>query len=187
MDTKWRTVAGGVRKHRKFGLAHWIRRSLALRGATVGEEVFVERNVELQRFPQNVTIGAQAILKEGARLCPTNEAASISIGPRSTVGHHTFMFATTSIEVGADCLIAPFCYLVDANHEIAPNLLINQQPLRTAAIRLEDDVWLGARVVVLPGVTLGRGAVVAAGAVVTKDVPPLTIVGGVPAREIGRR
>jgi maltose O-acetyltransferase len=52
---------------------------------------------------------------------------------------------------------------------------------------IEDHAWLGTRAMVLPGVTVGRGAVVAAGAVVTKDVPPYTIVGGVPARVIGQR
>lgn len=51
---------------------------------------------------------------------------------------------------------------------------------------IENYVWLASRVTVLPGVTIGRGAVVAAGAVVTKDVPPLAIVGGVPAKIIGR-
>ena len=52
---------------------------------------------------------------------------------------------------------------------------------------IEDNVWVGTRATILPGVTLGRGCVVAAGAVVTRDVPPLVIVGGVPARPIGTR
>ena len=58
------------------------------------------------------------------------------------------------------------------------------QPGRACPVVIEDDVWLAARVVVLKGVTIGRGAVVAAGAVVTKDVPPYTLVGGVPAKFI---
>jgi maltose O-acetyltransferase len=57
----------------------------------------------------------------------------------------------------------------------------------TAPVRIDDHVWVGMRAMILPGVCIGRGAVVAAGAVVTKDVPPRTIVGGVPARPIGRR
>jgi maltose O-acetyltransferase len=56
-----------------------------------------------------------------------------------------------------------------------------------AAVTIKDNVWLGARCIILPGVTVGEGAVVAAGAVVTKDVHPYTIVGGVPAKEIGNR
>jgi maltose O-acetyltransferase len=54
-------------------------------------------------------------------------------------------------------------------------------------VSIEDYVWLGARAVILPGVTVGRGAVVAAGSVVTKNVPPLTIVAGIPARPVGMR
>ena len=58
---------------------------------------------------------------------------------------------------------------------------------RGAGVTIEDHVWIAARATVLPGVTIGRGAVVAAGAVVTRDVEPLTIVAGVPARPVGRR
>ncbi|MCO6476121.1 MAG: hypothetical protein J5I94_05830 [Phaeodactylibacter sp.] len=61
-----------------------------------------------------------------------------------------------------------------------------QEPGRSAPIIIEDDVWLGARSIVLKGVTIGRGAVVAAGAVATRDVPPYTMVGGVPAKVIRR-
>jgi len=58
---------------------------------------------------------------------------------------------------------------------------------REAPVHIDDYVWIGSRAMVLPGVTIGRGAVVAAGAVVTRDVPSLSIVGGVPARQIGVR
>lgn len=58
---------------------------------------------------------------------------------------------------------------------------------RGASVSIEDYVWIANRAVILPGVTIGRGAVVAAGAVVSTSVPPMTIVGGVPARPIGRR
>lgn len=61
------------------------------------------------------------------------------------------------------------------------------QGIEVEPVTVEDDVWIGMNCTILPGVTIGRGAIVAAGAVVRSDVAPYTIVGGVPAREIGRR
>ena len=93
------------------------------------------------------------------------------------------------LEIGDDCLIASGCKFVDHDHGTASR----DTPMRVqttgaeAAIRLEQDVWLGANVVVLKGVRIGRGAIVAAGAVVTKEVPSHEIWGGVPARKIGER
>ena len=64
---------------------------------------------------------------------------------------------------------------------------VKEQDYVDAAITIEDDVWIGAGVVILAGVTIGKGAIIAAGAVVNKDVPPYTIVGGVPAKVIKER
>ncbi len=64
---------------------------------------------------------------------------------------------------------------------------IADQGCSSAPVRLEDDVWLGARVVVLPGVVMGAGSIAAAGAVVTRSVEPMTIMAGAPARKVGKR
>ena len=153
----------------------------------MGTDVFIEHDVMFLRHPERVSLGDHVIVKEGARICPTHALASISIGDWTTVGHHTFMFASASIAIGSHCLIAPFCYLIDANHGIARHALIREQPLTASRIHIEDDVWLGLGVAVLKGVHIGRGAVVAAHAVVTSDVPDYAIVGGTPARVIGHR
>ena len=73
------------------------------------------------------------------------------------------------------------------NHSADLHLPMMLQPLREADVVIEDDVWLGANVIVTSGVRIGRGAIVAAGAVVTKDVPPYAIVGGVPAKVLRMR
>jgi maltose O-acetyltransferase len=81
-------------------------------------------------------------------------------------------------------LIAPSCHITDANHRIGPEQLIRGQGRSVKPVVIDDDVWLGVGVKVLSGVHIGHGAVVAAGAVVTHDVPPGAIVGGFPARHM---
>ncbi len=183
-----RKLASGVRKYARYTWAHAARRWWTMRGVqALGAGVFVERNVELQRHPGNIRVGDYVMLKEGARLCPTNPHASISIGAWTTVGAHTFMYASSEISIGANCLIAPFCYFVDSDHGYAAGRLIREQPMTATAIRLEDDVWLGTGVVVTRGVTIHGGAVVGARAVVTEDIPPNAIAVGNPARVVKYR
>jgi acetyltransferase-like isoleucine patch superfamily enzyme len=134
-----------------------------------------------------VSLGSHVIVKAGARVCPTNPAATVVIGDWTTVGYHTFIFASTSIVIGNDCLIAPFCYLVDSNHGIKRDARIREQPMTASPITIEDDVWLGVGVTVLRGVRIGRGAVVGAGAVVSADIAPYAIVTGNPATVSGYR
>lgn len=87
------------------------------------------------------------------------------------------------IYIGDDVLIGHNACLLTLNHEMEPE---NRADMHPKPIHIEDKVWLGSNVTVLPGVTIGEGAIVAAGAVVTKDVESNTIVGGVPAKIIKR-
>ena len=84
-------------------------------------------------------------------------------------------------------MIAPFVYIVDSNHEIAKGKLINQQVNKTAPIEIGNDVWISTGAKILKGIKIGNGAVIAAGAVVTQDVSPYSIYGGIPAKKIGER
>lgn len=152
-----------------------------------GKDVYFEKNVALMRYPRLINIGSQVVIKEGAKICPCNEQASVSIGDRTTVGYHTFVFASASISIGHDCLIAPFVYIVDSDHGIERNTPINQQPNLTAPIVIGNDVWIATGAKILRGVTVHEGAIIAAGAIVNQDVPPYTIVGGIPAKPMGKR
>ena len=154
---------------------------------TAGNEVYYDKNVEIQRYPHRVHIGDQAVIKEGVRICACNERATVRIGKNTTVGFHTFIYASSQIEIGNDCLIAPFVYIVDSDHEIERDLLINEQGNQTGPVTIGNDVWLGTGAKILRGVTIGQGAVIAAGAVVTSDVGPYEIFGGIPAKKIGER
>lgn len=93
-----------------------------------------------------------------------------------------------SITIGNNVLIGPNCVLRAADHIFSdPQTPIKTQGHRGGHIIIEDDCWLGANVVILKDVTIGKGSIVGAGSVVTKDIPPLSIAAGVPARIIGHR
>lgn len=115
-------------------------------------------------------------------------------GPSLVVGHDVFIGTGCEfnfrrrIEIGPYCLIAAGCRFIDHDHGIARcDIPMAGQAGEEAPIILQEDVWLGANVIVLKGVTIGRGAVLAAGAVVTRDIPAFEIWGGVPARKLGQR
>lgn len=84
-------------------------------------------------------------------------------------------------------MIAPFVYIVDSDHGLQREKKMNLQPNSARPISIGNDVWIGAHCVILPGVKIHDGAVIAAGAVVREDVPPYMIVGGVPAKPLGER
>ena len=113
----------------------------------------------------------------------------IRIGDNVAIGKDTIIFAGREggITIGNDVAIAAQCYIIDSDHGLKKNRLIREQTISSQPIAIEDDVWLGAGVKILKGVTLKRGCVCAAGAVVTHDVPEYAIVGGVPAKVIGWR
>lgn len=91
--------------------------------------------------------------------------------------------------IGNDCMIAPNCSLLTRNHNFSSTdiPMSHQGESEEELVILEDDVWLGRSVLIMPGVRIGKGSIVAAGAVVTKDVEPYSIVGGVPAKFIKKR
>jgi maltose O-acetyltransferase len=109
--------------------------------------------------------------------------AGVRIGAYSRINRDCCLDVRGGITIGENVSISPEVAILTAAHNIAdPQFRVEMQP-----VVIEDYVWIGSRAIILGGVTLGRGSVVAAGAVVTRDVPPFTIVGGVPARPVGRR
>lgn len=92
------------------------------------------------------------------------------------------------VKIGNDVEIASHCFVISSNHSFDRlDIPMRFQGVVAKGICIEDDVWLGSRVTILDGVTVGKGAIVAAGAVVNSNVEPFTIVGGVPAKYIKRR
>lgn len=106
------------------------------------------------------------------------------IGHDVWIGHQAFICSSAQVRIG-DCVdIGPQVYIGTGTHELDAMGPHSAGPGVNRPIEIGSGVWLGARTTVLPGVTIGRKAVTAAGAVVTQDVPPLHLVGGVPARVI---
>lgn len=109
--------------------------------------------------------------------------ANIRIGDRTFINFDCVFLDCAVIEIGADVQIAPGVHLYTAQHPIDPDT--RRDGLEYALpIRIEDNVWLGGRVVVCPGVTIGRDTVVGAGSVVVRDLPPGVVAAGSPARPI---
>ncbi|HET8858497.1 acyltransferase [Marivirga sp.] len=177
-----------LRKHLKFTWKNrWRAFQEKKRIGFLGNGVFIDKNVELQRFPKNISIDNHTVLKEGSRICACNEKAEINIGKNTTIGFHTFIFASEKITIGDDCLIAPFVYIVDSDHTAEKGKLINQQPNMTSAVSIGNDVWIGTGAKILKGTTIEDGAVIAAGAVVSSHVKSYEIFGGIPAKKISER
>jgi acetyltransferase-like isoleucine patch superfamily enzyme len=132
--------------------------------------------------PGRISLGPAAEIRSYAFLKATGTEGTIRIGARTLVGEFCVLDAMELIEIGDGVLIAPGCHFSDANHGTVPDIPIRQQEQSVASVHIGDDVWIGAGAKILSGVTIGDGAIVAAGAVVREDVPPQTVVGGVPAR-----
>ncbi len=112
----------------------------------------------------------------------------VEIGDVVAINSFTIIVAFAKITIGNYVLIGPHVLIHSGNHRYAdPESKIRDQGHEQAPIYIEDDVWIGGHAVILPGTRIGRGAVVAAGAVVTKDVRPYEVVAGVPAKKIGER
>jgi len=136
-------------------------------------------------LPKNVSLSPNVVLYPYAYLKSCN--GRILIGENTSIGEYTYINAMDSVLIGSNVLIAPSCHITDANHNTEKGKPIRYQGITAKPVVIHDDVWVGAGVKILSGVTLGEGSVVAAGAVVTKDVPPYSIVAGVPAKVIGQR
>lgn len=116
-----------------------------------------------------------------------NKGSAIDIGERVFIGSFCEFNISKGIKIGNDTNIASGCRFIDHDHGIKRDELIGGQRPIEKEIIIGNDVWLGFNVVVLKGVEIGEGAVVAAGAVVTKSIGAYEIWGGVPAKKIGNR
>jgi maltose O-acetyltransferase len=160
---------------------------LRLLGARIGRKCWIRR-VHVPRNPWDIIVSDAVALDDYVVLLSTGSRANaprLVIGSGTYVNRFTMFDASERIEVGCNCLIGPFCYITDHDHGIEMDTPIIQQPLVGSAVRIGNNVWIGAGAIILKGVTIGDGAVIGAGAVVTRPVSSGTKVAGVPARTFG--
>jgi carbonic anhydrase/acetyltransferase-like protein (isoleucine patch superfamily) len=142
------------------------------------------RGVSIPKSWADITLEHEVALDDGVCLVIGGPPRpnKLVIGSRTYVNRYTIFDAHQQLHVGRRVMIGPHCYLTDADHGTAPGSSVQSQPMRVAPVVIEDEVWLGAHVTVLPGVRIGRGAVIGAGSVVTRSIPAMSVAAGVPAK-----
>jgi acetyltransferase-like isoleucine patch superfamily enzyme len=148
--------------------------------ARFGPGCDVRRGLELALVGAGtVEIGAGCVLDTGLVL---SSSGTLQVGARTVFGHHCTVAARDSVIIGDDCLIAELVSIRDHDHAFDRiDVPVHEQGVTAAEVRIGRDVWIGSKATILKGVTIGDHAVIAAGAVVTKDVPSRAIAAGVPA------
>jgi acetyltransferase-like isoleucine patch superfamily enzyme len=137
--------------------------------------------------PGKVRIGSNNEFRTGSILM--TYGGSIQIGSNCSINPYTIIYGHgKGVIIGDNVLIAAHCVIIPANHIFErTDIPIRMQGESFKGICIEDDVWIGAGCKILDGVTIGKGAIVAAGSVVNKSVDSYTVVGGIPAKFIKRR
>jgi acetyltransferase-like isoleucine patch superfamily enzyme len=137
-----------------------------------------------------IEIGPRTMIDSFVKIKPTGGSGELVIGADCAINSGTVMYTGNGLRIGDAVAIAANCTFAPTNHAFADRgrLIKDQgfQPSR-GGIRIEDDVWIGANVVVLDGAVIRKGAVIAAGSVVRGEVEPYAIYAGTPARRIGER
>ena len=156
----------------------------------IGDAVFVDDHCQLDAqgcAEGEFSIGAGALI---SRCCiVSGKDGALTIGPRVNIGAGCILYASTELRIGADTMLAAMCYVGGGRYTTRgrTELPVASQPVPRMGVVIEEDCWLGAGVIVIDGVHIGRGSVIAAGAVVTADVAPYSVVAGVPGRLVATR
>jgi acetyltransferase-like isoleucine patch superfamily enzyme len=133
-----------------------------------------------------VVIGSYSVLEVSSGLARNH--GFIRIGARSSIGDYCYVGGAGGVNIGEGVLIGQYVSLHSQNHRFEnPCRPIREQGVTSVGIAIADDCWIGAGAKILDGVNIGVGSVIAAGAVVTKSIPPYSVVAGVPGRVVRTR
>jgi acetyltransferase-like isoleucine patch superfamily enzyme len=158
-------------------------------GKTVTIGDFVEINALSKkgvRIGNNVTILKNTIIECTGVIKEVGEG--LTIGNNVGISQNCFIQVRGTVEIGSNVMFGPYVSIFSENHgyDDTDTPMIEQQTARIG-VKLEDDIWVGSGAKILDGVTLGKGCIVAAGAIVTKSFPEYSIIGGVPAKLLSTR
>jgi acetyltransferase-like isoleucine patch superfamily enzyme len=139
------------------------------------------------QFGHRVSVGKFASIRPGDYY-GKHLGEGLAIGDNSNIGAYSYVGCSGFISIGRNVMISPRVSLYAENHVFEDtDRPMKEQGVRRGKIVIEDDCWIAANAIILSNVTVGRGSIVAAGSVVTKDVPPYSIVAGSPAQVIKSR
>mgnify|MGYP000969855493 FL=1 len=151
--------------------------------AKMGQNFRIAEQSQIHQ-PHLVSVGDNVGFYYGTYIEPCDE--EIIIGSNTHFAPYCVLYGPLS--VGNNCAIAAHVVLASIGHSYVDiDIPIVEQPTSQKKIIIEDDVWIGANAVITPGVTIGKGSIIGAGSVVTKNVEPYSVMGGVPAKLIKRR
>lgn len=168
-----------------MALAHWVATAQRLRGLQMGVGCVVSPLATMAERDL-ITLGDRVRIGRNVELNP--QGGGIAIGSDCALNNSVVIYGAGTVRIGDSCRIGHGSMLISSNHTFEDlETPIRLQPLTSVGVRLEEDVWLGAKCIVLDGVTVGRGAVVGAGSVVTRDLSPFSVSAGNPARLIRLR
>lgn len=159
-----------------------------------GREFIIEDYAELNCLSRKgIIIGDRVTIGKFAMIRPSNMyggeiGEGMKVGNNSNIGPYAYIGCSGYIEIGNNVMISPRVSIYAENHVFTnPEVLIKEQGVIRQFVKIEDDCWIAANSIILAGVTIGQGSVVAAGSVVTRDVPPYSVVAGIPAKIIQSR
>lgn len=155
----------------------------------IGDGTGIGRNVALRantdRSP-GIELGKGVSINDAVVI--NANRGQVTLGDRAWLGPFCLVYGNGGVTIGRNVLVAGHSSINTVSHSADRcDIPINDQPVVIDPVVIEDDVWIGLNAVILQGVSIGRGTIVGAGAVVNKSIPPWSIAAGVPARVIGRR
>jgi acetyltransferase-like isoleucine patch superfamily enzyme len=159
------------------------------RNITLHDGVYLDHRVYIHATSHGIEIGENTRVMFNAELHVYNfrgfQSSRISIGKNCVIGPYSIIMGHGGTVIGDNVIISPRVSILPLNHLFEnKDMLIREQGITARGITINNNVWIGAGAIILDGVRIGKGSVVGAGAVVTQDVPPYTLVLGVPARKI---